>query len=95
MLQTYVTRIGSRVKHWVFWLQGGGDDTAMPLRSSLAGLRLGEARGMGAFGLPSRAFSHADLHALSGGISDVNPYTSHTDLAALAVRCQVLPLLPR
>lgn len=64
--------------------QGGGGDTAMPLRSSLAGLRLGESRGIGAFGLPSRAFSHADLHVLSGSISDVNPFTSHTDLAALA-----------
>lgn len=92
LLRPYVKRIGLRVEQWLWWVQSGGGETRMPLRSSLEGLRLGEARGLGAFGLPSRAFSHADLHALSGDISVVNPFTSHTDLAALAVRIQVFPL---
>ena len=62
---------------------GNGGDVTTPLRSSLAGMRLGESRGASAFGLPSRAFSHADLHGLSGGYSDVNPFASTTDLPAL------------
>lgn len=59
-------------------------DASAPLRSSLAGLRLGE-RG-GGYGLDARAFSHADLHSLSAAYSDMNPYASHPDLAGLAVR---------
>jgi hypothetical protein len=52
-----------------------------PLRSSLAGLRLGEP---GAYsGAAARAFSHADLHSLQGAYGDLNPYASNPDLASL------------
>lgn len=61
-------------------LQGG--DVTAPLRSSLAGLRLGEP-GAHAANAANRAFSHADLHSLSGAYGDLNPYASNPDLASL------------
>ena len=67
-----------------------GDKTG-PLRSSLAGMRLGERGGGGhSHGLASRAFSHADLHSLSVGYNDLlTPYGSHPDLAGFTVSASI------
>ncbi len=86
--QPGLARVGTSFKlitglHTLISIQG---DATAPLRSSLAGLRLGERVGGGG-PFANRAFSHADLHSLSSAYSDVNAYASHPDLARLAVRC--------